>query len=411
VLRITANYDALTGLPNRTFFMVQLLDLLDTEEAAGGHLLLLRASGFSGLKQRQGATVANEMLKAFAQAVHEQKIQKQGTAARIGDSDFVLLLASHIDAQEAAQDVLQAVLEACSPWASVDTPMAHIGIATLTRGQDIASLLAQAVAALAAAASQDTPAIRMYEDRDSSELPSSDEEIARLMRQALEQGRVRLAASPVLDMQGKVVHIQCPLEVMFSDAGDWQAVNRFMQAAEHFQLTPGIDMATLSLAIEKLEKNPSLAGVAITLTAASLHDEAFRARLLEVIRKNPAVSRRLWLEFSEADIGKHPGMLPAFVADVRNAGSRIGLTRFGRHFSHSDTLHDFGLDFLKVDASVIRGLQYDLNNQAFLKDLAAAVHKMDMQVYGEGVIDRAELVALEAAGFDGAAGPAIKSQT
>ena len=178
--------------------------------------------------------------------------------------------------------------------------------------------------------------------------------------------------------------------------------------AEHFHLTPAIDLAALNLGIEKLRADPGLAGLAISLSAPSLQDEAFRTRVLETIRKIPTLARRLWLEIPEADVLKHTMVLPAFVAEVRKAGSRIGLTRFGRHFSQSDSLHEFGLDFLKVDASFIRGLQYSTANQAFLKDLAAAAHKMDMQVYGEGVIDRAELAALEAARFDGAAGPAIK---
>jgi diguanylate cyclase (GGDEF)-like protein len=408
VLRITANYDPLTGLPNRTFFMVQLLDLLDTEEAAGGHLLLVRASGFSALNERLGAPVANAMLKAFAQVLHEQKIQTQGVAARIGDSDFVLLLPSQISAQEAAADVLKALIEACSPWIDPAAPAVHIGIARLSRGQDIASLLAQATAALAAAESQGVNAIRTNDGAGNAKLSSSEEEIAQAIGRALDQGRVRLASLPVLDMKGQPVHTESPLEVGFDDVSEWQPANRFMQVAEHFQLTPAIDMTTLTLALEKLRNNPALAGVAITLSAASLREEGFRTRLLDAIRKAPGVASRLWLEMPEADILKHTIILPAFVADVRKAGSRIGLTQFGRHFSHSDTLHDFGLDFLKVDSSFIRGLQYNPNNQAFLTDLAAAAHKMDMQVYGEGVIDRAELAALEVAGFDGAAGTAVK---
>jgi diguanylate cyclase (GGDEF)-like protein len=408
VLRITANYDPLTGLSNRTFFMVQLLDLLDTEEAAGGYLLLVRASGFSGLNKSGGSGVANDMLKAFAQVLHEHRIQTQGVAARIGDADFVLLLSGQVSAQETAENVVSDLVQACSPWLDPGTPVAHIGIATLTRGQDIASLLAQAAAALASAQSQGINAIRMHDGKGYGTVASTEEEIAQMMGRALSQGQVRLASFPVMDMKGQLVHTECLLELAFSDADDWQPVNRFMQVAEHFQLTPAIDTAALTQALEKLHKNPALAGVAITLSATSLRDEAFRARLLDMIRKAPTAARRLWLQVPEADILEHTLVLPAFVADIRKAGARIGLTRFGRHFSHSDTLHDFGLDFLKVDASFIRGLQYDLNNQAFLKDLASAAHKMDMQVYGDGVVDRAELAPLEAAGFDGAAGPAIK---
>ena len=71
-------------------------------------------------------------------------------------------------------------------------------------------------------------------------------------------------------------------------------------------------------------------------------------------------------------------------------------------------MHDLGLDFLKVDSSFIRGLQHSADNQVFLKSLVVAARNMGMQVFAEGLIDRAELAALETAGFDGVAGPAVK---
>ncbi|MDP2817173.1 MAG: LapD/MoxY N-terminal periplasmic domain-containing protein [Polaromonas sp.] len=407
VLRVTANYDPLTGLPNRTFFLVQLLDLLDSEEAAGGHLLLVRLAGFSELNQLLGLPATNQLLKAIAEVLHQQQIQTHGVAARIGDSDFVLLLPSPSNAHEAAKDLMHALAEASAPFTGT-APVAHIGIGKLKRGQDIANLLAQAASALAMAEAQGTNAIRESSGIDDGNMSSSAEETAQLIGRALEQGRVRLASFPVLDFTGKLVHRECPLEVMLDEADGWQPINRFLQLAEHFQLTPLIDLTTLNLGLEELHKNPSLPGVAISLSAPSLREDSFRLRLLELIRKTPGLAARLWLEVPEADVLKHTLILPVFIADVKKTGSRIGLTQFGRHFSHSDTLHDFGLDFLKVDSSFIRGLQYSTDNQTFLKGLASVAHKMDIQVFGEGVIDRAELAALDAAGFDGVAGPAVK---
>ena len=85
----------------------------------------------------------------------------------------------------------------------------------------------------------------------------------------------------------------------------------------------------------------------------------------------------------------------------------MGLKHFGRHFNQADSVHDLGLDFLKVDSSFIRGLQHSADNQVFLKSLVAAAHTMGIQVIAEGLIHRAELAVLEAAGFDGVAGPAV----
>jgi EAL domain-containing protein (putative c-di-GMP-specific phosphodiesterase class I) len=110
----------------------------------------------------------------------------------------------------------------------------------------------------------------------------------------------------------------------------------------------------------------------------------------------------------EADAVMDISTFRTFVTEARKNGSRIGLNHFGRYFSHAGVLHDLGLDFVKVDSSFIRGLQYSTDNQVFLKGLASVAHKMGMKVYAEGVIDRAELAALDGTGFDGAAGPAIR---
>jgi len=71
-------------------------------------------------------------------------------------------------------------------------------------------------------------------------------------------------------------------------------------------------------------------------------------------------------------------------------------------------LHDLGLDYLKVDASFIRGLDSNPGNIAFLKGLSGIAHSIDLHVLAEGVATDDELKALEGVGFDGATGPAIR---
>ena len=407
ILRMTANYDPLTGLANRTFFLMQLLDSLDSEEAADGTLLLVRVAAFGGLNQRLGLAATNELLKAFAKVLSQHAVWAHGVAARIGDSDFALLLPSQAKAQEAAEGLLRSLVHAVAPL-SGNGPTAYIGIGKLQRGQDIAGLMAQASTALAAAEAQGDNAIRETDGADEGAISSKAEKTAQLIRHALNQGRARLASFPVQDLKGRLLHRKCRLELMFDETDEWQAAKRFIQIAERFQLTPLVDQTAIQLGLEKLRSEPGLSVLAIHLSAASLREDGFQSRLLDLLKKNTDLASRLWLEVPEDDALKHMDIFHAFVAEVRKTGSRVGLTHFGRHFSHSDTLHDFGLDFLKVDSSFIRGLQYSTDNQTFLKGLASAAHKMDIQVFGEGVIDRAELAALDAAGFDGVTGPAVK---
>lgn len=407
LLRITANYDPLTGLANRTFFLVQLLDMIDTGKAAGGSLLLVRVANFSANRERLGQPAANELLKLFAETLRQFATQTKGVAARLGEAEFALLLPREVDTRATALNLLQTLVDSGSLLVD-KVPLAHIGTARLLHGQDIAGLLAQASQALSAAESQGGNAIREATASQDASTTSVAHETAQQVSTALEQRKTRLASRPVFDLKGNVVHQQCPLELKLDGTDNWQEVNQFTQVAEMFQLTPLMDVTALRLGLEKLENEPSLPGVSIGLSAHSLREENFRQRLLTLIKSHPRAAPRLWLEVPEADVLKHSLALPAFIADAHKAGCRVGLTQFGRHFSHSDSLHDFGLDFLKVDSSFIRGIQYSADNQVFLKSLSAAAHKMGMQVYAEGVIDRAELAALGEAGFDGASGTVVK---
>lgn len=406
VLRISANYDPLTGLANRTFFLTQLLDSLDTEDAAGGTLLLVRLANFSRHQQRLGTPAVNELLTTFAVVLEKHAAQTHAVAARIGESDFALLVPGPSGAHELAGKLLADLVEASAPLTG-SGPAACIGMGRLQHGQDMAGLMAQVSGALVAAEATGDNAIR----EAGGETTDDDQQTADLIRRALANGQVRQLSFPVLDQKGQLVHRDCTTELMLDGKQAWQPTRHFRQVGEAFQLMPLMDLAAIRLALGKLGSEPGLAGLAVSLSALSVSDKAFRSQLLDLLKANQEAARRLWLEVPEAAAVQHLDSFREFVASIRKAGSRVGLGQFGRHFSQVDALHDLGLDFLKVDSSFVRGLQYSTDNQLFLKSLASVAHKMGMQVYADGVIDRAEMAALQGAGFDGASGPAVKEPT
>lgn len=93
--------------------------------------------------------------------------------------------------------------------------------------------------------------------------------------------------------------------------------------------------------------------------------------------------------------------------ELRHVGCQLGLEHFGRQFSEIGRLHDLGLDYLKVDASFVRGIENNPGNQAFLRGLSTIAHGIGLKVIAEGVTRSTELQALAALDFDGATGPAV----
>ena len=139
-----------------------------------------------------------------------------------------------------------------------------------------------------------------------------------------------------------------------------------------------------------------------------MSDDGFCKKLLVLLAANRSSAARLWLEVAENGALKHLPLFRELCNGLKAAGCRVGLEHFGHQFSQIGLLHELGLDFLKVDASFIRGLDNNPGNAAFLKGLCGIAHSIGLQVLAEGVATLAELNALREVGFDGATGPAIR---
>ena len=165
-------------------------------------------------------------------------------------------------------------------------------------------------------------------------------------------------------------------------------------------------MAAVSLGLDELEAKPQLAGLAINLSASSIHLPKFRTDLQRLL-KHRTGTQRLWLEVAESGALSHFEAFKALCGDLRGVGCKLGLEHFGRQFSEIGRLHDLGLDYIKVDGSFVRGLDGNAGNQAFLKGLSTIAHSIGLLVIAEGVTNESDLRALEPVGFDGATGPAV----
>jgi EAL domain-containing protein (putative c-di-GMP-specific phosphodiesterase class I) len=72
-------------------------------------------------------------------------------------------------------------------------------------------------------------------------------------------------------------------------------------------------------------------------------------------------------------------------------------------------LHDLGLDYIKIDASVIRDIDRNTGNKAFLKGICLIAHSIGLMTIAEGVQAAPEMAALPELGVDAMTGPAVKA--
>ena len=403
-VRKQANTDSVTGLANRSHFMGRLQVTLDDEDAASGSLILLRISHLGDINRQIGRNKADDLLREIGALLATHEISSpDGFAARLNGTDFAFM-SRQVNPETIVQSLLSVIAEKLAPIENVSAAV-FIGFGEFEFGTSISALLSQVDAAVASAETTCVSSFCRTAPLNIQHAPKSNDEWTALIHHALANRGVKLALFPVTDFKGKLLHRESALRLMFGN--EWFPAGRFWPIAERLGLTDKLDLAAVTLALEELSRDSSVADVAVNLSAQSIHNVDFRGHLSALLLAHPAASKRLWLEVPESGAFINVDAFRAFHQNISSSGCKLGLKHFGRQFEKMKLIYDLKLDYVKIDASFIRHIDLDDGNQAFVKGVAAIIHRMGLQIYAEGVNSNSELKTLETLGIGGITGPAV----
>ena len=406
-VRRQANYDSVTDMPNRGFFMTQLKEALHTEETAFGSFVMLRVADLIGVNKRHGRQGADQMIKAIAAILKRySEGMENSQVARLNGSDFAILIPSD-NALEIAQNMLAEMVQAMQPYYE-SGHFISAGMAQYHKGIAMPELLSKVDMALISSESDANNAIRVAEIDPGIKTPSTLEGWAKLIKEAIQFSRIYLLSFPVGDLKGGILHREGPLRIRESDQADWIPAGKFLPVAERLGLNAELDLAAVRFGLQKISEDKNLPGYAVNISAVSLKQSTFIPSLMDLINQNKTHAKKLWLELAETGVYKHFAEFKALCSSLKGAGVKIGIEHFGQNFEQITLLHDLGVNYVKVDASFIRGIENNPGNQSFLKGLTSIAHGIGVLVIAEGVLTEAEVETLRALEFDGATGPAVK---
>ena len=404
-LRREAHSDPLTGLANRKHFMAQLSATLQGEDvAAESGLVLLRVIDLAGINRLLGHAATDRMIIAVAQTLAAYADRVPGChVGRLNGSDFALCLPVGDVATETAEAVshaLQATLPAFGSGIDV-----ALGAVEMRRDMAIGQAMGAADAALARAESRGAFAVESAATGSDAEVSSLGEGAWRKgIGDALaSMGRMKLVGFPVLDAKGQLVHLECPLRMQFDANGPFETAARWLPLALRARLTAHIDERAVELAIDAIARDGHPR--CVNISSASLGDSAFASRLRARLMESPAEARKLWVEVPESAGVEQFAQVQELAHQLRPAGAKVGLEHAGERLSRIERLFEAGLDYVKLDASVVQGVAADVQRANYLRSVVAMLHGLSMQAQAEGVADEEDAKALWALGIDAITGP------
>lgn len=420
------NHDAVTGLANRNHFMNQLREAVNggniphgggalSETADGilrekGFLFLIRIGNLEEINRTLGRSSTNGLLRQAGAILASISVDiPDRIVGRLNGPDFAFIIPGIDDAAQLLDKLTTELTALLSQTGGDSVGFYHIGAVLYQRGDKPGEILTRADTALAAAQAKGANTWHIID----VPLPPTHLPVASLgdwrhiFNDAVREDRFKLVLYPVVDSSNTPLHREAVIRMQALPNGGWLAANDFIPVAARLNLTGPLDLAVMRRALEYLQS--SIGELAINVSAETISDWTFRNKLEELLRQQPALSRRLWIEVPEYGVFRKFEAFRDFCRTFRGLGCRVGVEHFSHHFTELQKLADLGLDYIKVDASFVRGINQNRDNQKLLKALCNLSHTIGVQVIALGTQNEEERNTLIKLGFDGVTGPGVES--
>ena len=364
-LSALARVDGLTGVPNRRTWDHELARACVAARTSSQPLVVavLDFDHFKAYNDAHGHLVGDHVLKETA-AAWEATLDGQGVLARFGGEEFTVLLPGYrLDAAEPLLEQLRSAVTAeqtCS-----------IGVAVWDFHEDPAALLARADQALYHAKRAGRDRVAVHDGTGSREL--------RAPRRAGVESLLSTVFQPIVDLaSGEPAAFEALSR--FSNGNPQEVFDRALLHGTQASLEAAALRSALAAWEGSLPVSLNVSGATI---ATAEVQEALTGDLSDVI-----------LELTEADSAASTPEVLAAVAALRARGARIAVDDFGVGFSNIERVALLDPDLLKLDMSLVRGIDKNPMLQAVVRGCLAYVEETGGLLCAEGIETAAELETL-----------------
>jgi len=395
-----ANYDALTGLPNRTLFQQNLeCSFIDASHSATEvALLFFDLDGFKLINDSLGHSAGDYLLRIVAKRL-KSTLRKSDVVARLGGDEFTVILSGVRSAALSAQ-VAQHLLETLSRPYKLGNRMvnvsASIGIAHYpTDGEDAETLIKHADTAMYHAKSRGKNCYCYYTS-DLNSMAVAQLRLDQAMREGLGRGEFCMYYQPRFDLETQELKAFEALMRWYPnnpslDLND-SSPDVFIALAEQTGFINQLDTFALEAACEQAkawEKQGNPTTVAINLSVKQLQQEAIVELIAATIDKYQLNPTRLELEITESaamtDVESNVEKLSA----LRKLGLQISIDDFGTAYSSLNYLKKLPVTSLKIDKLFLREIKTadggGSADAAIIKAVVALGQSMDFKLIAEGI--------------------------
>jgi diguanylate cyclase (GGDEF)-like protein/PAS domain S-box-containing protein len=408
-LRYLANYDTLTGLPNRSLLAERLARAVvrARRQETRVAVLFLDLDRFKDINDSLGHAAGDRILKASAARLLGI-VRESDTVARLGGDEFTVVVEDITDvatAEAMAEKIITAFVEPLEIDGRSEVAISpSIGISLYPdHGLVPTDLLKFADTAMYQAKDRGRNTYQVYTEAMDAEARRRAVMVAAL-RRALERGEFRLVYQPRLSLlDGRISGVEALLRWHSEELGEIPP-STFIPLAEETGLILPIGEWVLREACMTLQRwrRQGLTEVGMAVNVSVL--QFLRGRLPEALRQMlseiDVPPERLELEVTESMVMANAEQTNTVLRELRSIGVSLAIDDFGTGYSSLIYLKRLPIDTLKIDKEFVGDLTSDPDDEAITATVITMAHSLGLNVVAEGVETEEQLMYLREQGCD-----------
>ncbi len=407
-LHHVAYHDALTSLPNRTYFNVHLKRAIDAANGPQGRAfaaMYLDFDRFKVINDSLGHKAGDVFLTTVAARL-QSCLRSHDVIARLGGDEFAILL-ENLEEPNVALDLATRLL------ASIATPV-QLGLTEVTTSASIGITFSSMGYTEADDVLRDAD-IAMYKAKGSGkaqyavfdttlhEHVSAQLQLESELRRALAQDQLVVYYQPLFNLRDtRLTGFEALVRWNHPEKGMIDP-GRFIPIAEEAGLIVALgeavfDKACQQLKAWELDAPPGAAAraaltMAINVSGVQLAHAGFVDFIAATIERRGVCPAQINLEVTESVLMDAAGVIP-IMQRLADMGIKLSIDDFGTGYSSLSYLHSLPFDTLKIDRSFVERMGDDGKGQEIVRSIVALARALGKSLVAEGIETEAQLLML-----------------
>ncbi len=387
-----ANFDSLTGLPNRAHLDDHIKYTLSLAKRSNETLavMFLDLDHFKDINDTLGHNIGDKLLIESATRM-QSGLREEDTVARLGGDEFIILLPNlQINgADKVAQKLLEVMKQPFQIEHHELSLTASIGIALYpTDGSDFETLYKNADIAMYRAKQEGRNGYCFFtEEMQKNSIRNM--ELGNALRHALEQNQLHLHYQPqIASVDGKIIGAEALLRWYHPELGNVSPAE-FIPIAEENGLILPIGEWVLRTAVKQakewIEQGDEPIIMAVNISAVQFRHLTLPDTVSSILKEIGLPPEYLELELTEGVAMHDPQKAISVMNNLHDRGVRMSIDDFGTGYSSLSYLKKFKIYKLKIDQSFVRDINTDDEDKAIVSAIISMAKRLGLQTIAEGV--------------------------